>query len=462
MGVTFAVGRPNSASLLALNYDPRVETLRDRTTAFRGARLRDLLREVGRSFGAVFTRRDCDASEGVMLLSQTDSFAMEPSGRIVRLDSMPHPERHRVCRWDVLISAAGQMDEGTLFGRCIIADQRLEGKYLGPDTIALRFVEPGSDLNLWVYAFLTSRTGLNAVKSCGYGTSIPRIRLDLLGALPVPLPDNEYLERVGRLIRIAAIKREEYAAHLRAARTLVMGLRESRLALEKCGRRGARCVVWRDELRTLGAWNYASAGEALSVLRRTWRHRVSDVIEEGGIFNGPRFARVPCQAPHGIDFFSQRDVFLVRPMPRRIVRPSISDRQLFVPEGSLLVGGHGSLGEGEIFGRVVYVSPAMARAGLTQDLLRIQPKATYAPVAYAFLSSELGFRLLRSTAVGTKLLTMRPDLLMALPFPELDASGTAAVSSNVSQAMKALQQADAAEADATRIVEEEVLPQWLA
>jgi type I restriction enzyme S subunit len=159
---------------------------------------------------------------------------------------------------------------------------------------------------------------------------------------------------------------------------------------------------------------------------------------------------------------SQRDLFLVRPVPRRIVHPGFADRLLFAPVGSLLVGGHGTLGEGEIFGRTVRVTPSLSRAGLTQDLLRIQPKPEFSEIAYAFLSSDLGFRLLRTTAVGTKLLSMRPDLLLDLPFPDVPDDVAKSVRDAVSAAQSARAEADAAEAEAIRIVEEEVLPQWLA
>ena len=57
-----------------------------------------------------------------------------------------------------------------------------------------------------------------------------------------------------------------------------------------------------------------------------------DVVPRGEIYYGPRFARIPCSSPHGIPFLSQRDVFLIRPVPRRIVHPGFLDRMLFVQE----------------------------------------------------------------------------------------------------------------------------------
>ena len=59
---------------------------------------------------------DCHPDHGVELVSQTDMFAAEPSGRVIRMDSMPMPERHRIHRWQILIAAAGTLGETELFG----------------------------------------------------------------------------------------------------------------------------------------------------------------------------------------------------------------------------------------------------------------------------------------------------------------------------------------------------------
>jgi hypothetical protein len=95
-------------------------------------------------------------------------------------------------------------------------------------------------------------------------------------------------------------------------------------------------------------------------------------------------------------------------------------------------------------------------------MLRVQPRSDYAPLAYAFLSTLVGRRLLRSTAVGTKILSMRPDLLRALPFPEVDAETAAQVKLHLLKAMRARDAAECAEAEAIRLVETEVIPAWLS
>jgi hypothetical protein len=105
----FVVQEPTHSAIRALNYSPYAEAFRRRRAGSRTARLRDLVREMGPSYLIAFTRVDCSREHGIHLLSQTDVFAAEPEGRIIRRDSMRHPEKHQIKKWQVLISGTGQM-----------------------------------------------------------------------------------------------------------------------------------------------------------------------------------------------------------------------------------------------------------------------------------------------------------------------------------------------------------------
>jgi hypothetical protein len=457
----FVVERPRSTALRALNYTPEVERFREPSRRRATRPLGSLLSSLGPAYGQVFTRIDCAPEHGVELLSQTDMFAAEPLGRVIRRDSMPDPERHLVQEWQVLIAGAGQFGDHMLFGRSIIADRRLAGKYVGPDAMVLTFKDPGSDTNLFAYAFLCTGLGVRAVHSCIYGTSIPRIRPDVLSDLLIPECAEEVRSRVAHLIREAVSARETYLAELQAARHVIEALPEVQESSELCRGRRARCVTWRGPFPTLAAWTYASTGGALELLQTAWTGRLGHVVRPNGIFNGPRFARIPVAAPYGIEFMSQRDVFSVRPALRRIKHPGVADEELFVQEGDLLVGGHGTVAEGEIFGRVVYATPRLAQNGFSQDVLRIQVRQEWRAVTYGFLSTSLGLRLLRSTGVGTKIMSMRLDLLGQIPLPDLPSSGRRAVALHVERAARARDLSMEAEGEALRIVEQEVLPAWL-
>lgn len=461
MRSAFCVSDIRPRALRALNYSPGVERIR-RTATTKSVPLRALLSEMGPAYGSVFTRLDCAPEHGVELVSQSDMFSVEPKGRVIRRDSMAQPERHLVRRWQVLIAGAGTLGENELYGRVLLADRRLEGRYVGPDAMVLTFNAPGDDASLFAFAFLSTRVGLDAIRSTSFGTKILRLRKDLLGELPVPSPSAETAKRVADLVRQSVQGRERYASELQAARAVMENLAEMREVLPMCAQRRSRAIIWDNSLPSLSAWNYASTGGALGYLRKRWSGCLGDALQADGAFNGPRFARVDCERPHGIDFLSQRDVFLMRAVPRRIVRPGIPDRLLFVPGNAVLAASHGQLNEGSLFGRVELASFAAHSAGVTQDILRLLLKDEHRLIGYAFLSTRVGLRLLQSTAVGTSIPLMRVDLLKHLPFPDLSDSERRKVERHANAAELSRLEAGRAEAEAIRIVEEEVLPAWLA
>ncbi len=334
---------------------------------------------------------------------------------------------------------------------------------MSEDVFALEATDDTLDLALFAYAFLCTRTGVQAVRSTSYGTKTLKLRRDLLENIPLPVPSRAELSRVGTLVRTAVRHREEYVREMCTARSVVEDLPAMREALEMCSERKARTALWSGPLPTLSAWNYASAGEALPFLLRSWKGRLGDLVPRDGLFRGGRFQRVPSLPPHGIDFLNQRDAFSIRPVPRRVVEPAVPKEWLYAPEFSLLAGGQGTLGEGELFGRIALVTADIATAGITEHLLRIQAvNRAASALLFAYLSTVVGRRLLRSTGVGTKLLSLRPDLAFALPVPDLDALRSKKIVGCLERACAARVAGTNAEREAISFVEEEVLRRWLA
>lgn len=457
----FTVSEARATALRALNYLPVVERMRASRATSVSQPLHSLLASIGASYGAVFTRLDCRAPYGVELLSQSDMFASEPEGRRIRLDSLPRPANHQLRRGQVLIAGAGTLGETELYGRSLIVDDRLAGKYVGPDAMVLEFLEPASDDALVAYAFLCSEIGVRALRSTSYGTKILRFRLDLLKHLPVPLVDESVKRRVGERIRTSMQLRERSAVLREEARHVVAGLP----ALEGWDR-GTRArrnaLMWDGPFPTLRAWTYASAGDAAAHLRRKWPARIADVVKPGGLFQGPRFTRVPCRAPHGIELYSQRDVFMTRRIPKRIARPDLPDAKLFVPADAIVVASDGQLTPGALFGKAEIASGSLSRAAVSQHLMRVYAEDGLAAAMYAYLSTGAGRALLQTAAVGTSIPTLRMDLVGSLPFPDFADQEIRNITQLVSEATDARDQADALEREAVAILEGEVIPAWLS
>ena len=282
----FVVDKPGIGALRALNYSPAIERIR-RAGSTSARPLRKVVRDFGPAYGSVFTRKDCHPDFGVELITQGDMFAAEPSGRVIRRDSMPQPERHHVTRGQVLIAGAGTLGENELYGRSILADGRLVGKYVGPHSMSLHFEDPDDDYSLFTYAWLASPTGVQALRSTSYGTKILGLRKDLLSSLPVPEAPGSIIRRVASLVRRTSAKREEYAVSISWSRRLVEAAPEVKAALAACSNRVRRSVVWSGPLPSICAWNFAAGGGAVQLLKGCWSTDLVDVLEPNGVFNGP-------------------------------------------------------------------------------------------------------------------------------------------------------------------------------
>jgi hypothetical protein len=456
----FLIDAPKSNSLRALNYSPEVERIR-RSGSSTASRLEEVVKTFGPAHGTVFTRIDCAPEYGVELLSQSDMFSVEPRGRVIRRDSMPVPDRHLVERGQILMAGAGTLGETELYGRSVLADARLAGKYVGPDCMTLVLEDPENDFSLFAYAWLASPTGVRAVRSTSYGTKLLRFRRELLQSLPLPRPDKEIVRRVAALVRQSIAEREQWLKDVQQARAAFDG------EIETAGIQGAadkqlKVKLWRGPLLSLSARNYfARHGDTLEKLSKFWSCSLSDYMDEREpVGHGSRMVRTPCLRPHGVDFLSQRDVFLATPIPQRVVIPGNADWAL-ARRGQILMAADGQVTAGSLFGRVELADAGFVGLAVTEHILRLNPQPGLAEALAAFLSTDIGQSLVRSTAVGTSVPKVRTDLLLSLPMPPPHTKVAQAAQEAMTRAVQRRIAAVCAEREAIRIVEEEVLPQWL-
>lgn len=460
MVAAYTAPNVSSATLRALNYSPEVSKFLRRGELGKTSNLGDLahLRNPG---NGIFKAYSCAADLGVPFLTQSDIFQSEPAGRTIRTDNIPDIDSRTVQRGQILIAGVGTLGETELYGRSIIADKRLIGKLLSSDILLLE-QKHDEDTHFYIYAFLCTKVGVRLVRSTSAGTKLLRPRKDLLRKLPIPVPEREKVEKIAELVRTTITEREIYLEEIQAARACIEELPEMQDAISMCAERKGRCTLWDGELSTITGWTYASTGGALAFLRKKWDQRLKDVIKPNGLFNGPRFVRTPVKPPHGFDFLSQRDLHMIRPAPARIAKPKVQDRLLFVPEKAILIASLGQFSEGALFGRAEIATSETAKAALTQHILRMYVHDELALQIYAFLSTQLGLRFLRSTAIGNSVPMMRLDLVKNLPIPTLNKDTGEAVNKHMEQALKSRVLALQSEQEAVRIIEEEVLPEWLA
>ena len=456
----FVVEEPRSGALRALNYAPAVERIR-RAGSNSAVPLRDVVKEFGPSYGSRFTSVECDPKFGIEVLAQSDTFRALPVGKVIRHDCLPHPERHEIRRGQVLIAGAGTLGENEIYGRSVLADERLAGKFLGPDTMALVFNEPLSDFALFTYAWLASPTGVDAVRSTSCGTKLLRFRQDLLTSLPVPVPDKATVAKVANSVRECIANRERFVRRLKNAHRLLDNTPEVDAAKRASATRRLG-AVWSGDLRTLRAWNHVAEGGALAAVQGQSGLRIRDWVPETGVFHGLLRIRTWCKPPHGHDLFSQRDVFSLMRIPRRLRHPSGPDEAFFSPQDGILIASRGQLGTTNLFGRAELGRSLSSDAGVSQDMLRVVPDRQYLELLYAYLSHEVGQALTRTTAVGTSIPIIHTGLFLDLPVPDVSSAIAHAIRDEINAAYASRSKADVSHAAAIEIIEQEVLPQWLA
>jgi hypothetical protein len=454
----FSVSSVSATALRALNYSPVADRLR--RSNLPTLRLGDCVDGLGDSLSRV-ARVECSPGHGLRLLGQTDTYALEPQGKWVRGDAVSDLSKLRIVPGDLLLAGAGQVGPTTLFGRPVLADARLAGAILGGDTLVLR--GKNDWLTATLFALFLSPTGRDLIVSTAYGTSIPRIHLGLVGELPIPEIDGVARARIIELAATAVLSRERYARLIESARSKILEKPAMRDALDSCEERKMRVGVWRRGLdATLGAWNYVSAGDALQILGDAWQSRLRDWLKPGGWYYGLLRQRTPCDQTHGIPLVTQRDVLSIRPLPTWIADPGVPRHALFSAPGTIVMAGRGTLGENELFARPAAITPWLSKHALTQDLVRLVPREEFRGPAFAYLSTLVGRRLLRAGAVGTKILQLRKDLHLNLPVPDLGVDEVRSINADYDDAVAAFDLALAAEDTLTSIIEQEVLPQWLA
>ena len=122
----------------------------------------------------------------------------------------------------------------------------------------------------------------------------------------------------------------------------------------------------------------------------------------------------------------------------------------------------GQVTPGALFGRVELADAGFVGLAITEHIMRLNPLDGLGESLAAFLSTDIGLALARSTAVGTSVPKARIDLLMNLPAPPIGSAAAARASLAMKRSIGRRLAAIEAETMAIRIIDEEVLPQWLA
>ncbi len=367
-----------------------------------------------------------DPKHGIPFLSSSDMLLPSIDG--VKLISNNQPELDSILLhpgW-TLISRSGTI------GNTAYTRMDMDG-LAGSEHIMRVIADPKKIFSGYLYAFLSSVIGVSMIRQGTFGAVIDTIEPKYIANLPIPRLDPTQEEIIHKLI--------EQAAELRADANLLIGNARdqlmkssnlpklqpndyyfSRSVNRSSGGTGVFTVSSSAlSSLTINAWNFADKFEILRQrIKQGKYHHLSEVISIDGYKTGSSYKRIPMPPGSGIEFLGQKDMFGVRKIGKWISRnPIRSIDSEEVKDGTILIAGVGTNAETEVFGRCEFVWKNFDKKLIAAEVIRIiaDPNKIDSGYLYAFLSSDYGFRLLRSTITGTKLCRFIEPLVLEIPIP---------------------------------------------
>jgi hypothetical protein len=299
----------------------------------------------------------------------------------------------------------------------------------------------------YLYAFLSSKYGIPMVVNAAYGAIVQHIEPDHIADLPVPRFSSGIEEEIHGFVQAAADLRAQFQAGVAAAtRDLFESAGLPELIDLRWDRepRDTGFAVTRLTPTTLRAMNLAPRAVRLAErLRNIPQRPLGDICRNGRLQTGARFKRIDADPEYGVRLIGQRQAFWLHPEGRWI-NPNEAPSDIRQRDETVLIAAHGTLGENEVYGRSIFVTGAWTEHAFSQDFVRVLSGHPDMPGAYlfAFLRSEVAFRLLRSMSVGSKQQEYHTALLHEMPVPECTAADRERIAETVRRAYRWRDEAD--------------------
>ena len=339
-------------------------------------------------------------------------------------------------------------------------------KAIGSDNIIRIVVKPEFCCG-FIYAYLASKVGCTSFWKHATGGVQPFITDKMVGSLPIPDFPNELQVKIDSLIKKASCLRgDAYSMLVDADHILKHEASLSDLSSNYYnfyGPHGASRSVscYSINIKNIGTTsiNAFNHSERIAELRKKIHNTVplKDVLIDGDTFSTGSFPRVEVKEGHGVMLINQSDIFDTIIKGKWISKRKVNLEDNLVSYGEILVAGVGTLGENETFCRALFANEDLAGQLISGEFIRMKCNEKIPPgYLYAWLNSDYGFRLIRSTQSGTKLCRPIPSLFLQIPVPLIDRNKMDEIDQTVRTAFTKRHQANNLEKEAIRMVETEI------
>ncbi|MFB7666695.1 restriction endonuclease subunit S [Kitasatospora sp. NPDC056138] len=276
----------------------------------------------------------------------------------------------------------------------------------------------------YLYAFLLSRFGESLVRGSVYGSAVKHIEPHHIAGIPVPRLGTQVEGQIHDLVEECARLRAGFQADLVSA---------SEDFFKSAGLPDLAEYQWHQQSRDLGfevsqlsplslrAMSYGERARQLKAKLSSVPHRpLGDICTAGQLRYGPIFKRVDSDLDHGGRLLvGQRQGWWIRPEDGRVISPKHTPAGVFVPDETVMIGGHGMPSESGLFGKATLVTGRWLRHAYSQDFLRVTSGTDDVSGAYllSFFRSTVAMRLIRSMLTGGGQQSIHSELVAEMPVP---------------------------------------------
>lgn len=321
-----------------------------------------------------------------------------------------------------LISCSGSI------GRMAYARPEMAGVWSSQDVLKVvpnpEIIPPG-----YLYAYLSSKYGKVFVTSGTYGAVIQHLEPQHIADLPVPRLGAELEREIDtRIKQFAELITESNSIIEKATKRLMSNFEFGNLDAEAwlADRSDMGFSVGSNRMvSSMRAWNQSSRADAIKkAIREKEYSDLGEVLDENWLKWRVMFKRIDADKEHGIEVMTQKPLFQLMPSGRWVSRKYMLDLspRFMIPDETILIAKQGTLGEEEAFCRTrfIYGNRDTQRA-YSDHCMRLVVKENAIDPGYlfAFLRSEVGFRLLRALAEGAKQQDIHWRTIPNLPIPRL-------------------------------------------
>jgi len=313
----------------------------------------------------------------------------------------------------------------------------------------------------YLYAYLSCKFGVPLVVGGTYGAIIQHIEPEHIAGIPVPRLGKSVEGRAGELVEESATLLAKYQSAVNDATKLLfesVGLEDITATEWHLMGRDLEFSVAAPSVDSLRALNFSPRFQKLVNAVKAAPHKaLGYLVVPGTLQRGARFKRIDAAPEYSFQLVGQRELFWVKPEGRWIAKSAVG-KDVLVEPGTILVAAQGTLGESELYCRAEFIWGPATQLAYSEHLLRVIADEEKMPAGclYAFMRSEIAFRMLRSISTGTKLQDHHHVMRAQLPVPYPSKSVRDEVHHMVVDAYEARHKAVALEDQAIALVEKNI------